>query len=138
MKSIALLMLLASAPAFAQMQYADPQPNQVHVATLTDEEAAKLQSLSDRKQAALKAYFDLRDEYNSTKSHLEDKYDAHAQQGSCETSQTNVEWKGKFIIVERYDGAHYGILFGAGCAAVPVFGGMALTGDLRPGLIQAH
>jgi Skp family chaperone for outer membrane proteins len=111
MKTLAALILLASAPLFAQtMRYEEPQPDQVRIAQLADAEFDKLTKESDARQKALEAYFAARDEYNKTKTALEDKYDAHQTAYSCEgQAKTDVEWKGKFIVVEKYSAQPAGI-----------------------------
>jgi hypothetical protein len=107
MKVIAICALLAAMPAFAQtLHYDEPQPDQVKIAQLTDAEAAQLASESDTKQKALKAYFEARDAYSRTKASLEDKYDAHEVSATCGGAKTDVEWKGKFIVVEHYETAN--------------------------------
>lgn len=105
MKAFAIVLaLFAAASAFGQtVTYQDPQPQDLKIVTMSDVEFADLNKASEAKQKALEAYFKARDQYDAAKKYLEDKYDAREQQANCDGGlRKDVEWKGKYIVIERY------------------------------------
>jgi hypothetical protein len=102
------------------IRYGEPDPDKVRVEKLSDEEVASLAKLSDAREKALETYLAARDSYEKTKGDLQQKYHAYSQEGDCNKPKVDVEWKGKFIIVEEFPAQGNGI-FGGGC------GGMTIT-----------
>lgn len=95
---------MACAVAHAQSanRWNEPDPSNIRVEKLSDDEVGNLTKLSDARQKALDAYYDARDAYKKEKEVLENKYQAHTVQGDCSQPRVDVEWKGKYIIVEQY------------------------------------
>lgn len=130
------LIFAAIACSVAQAQSAnrwnEPDPSNIRVEKLSDSELSGLTKLSDARQKALDAYYDARDAYQKEKDQLQQKYQAYAERGDCNKPRVDVEWKGKYIIVEQYPSnqAVWGCSSGPYIFASPATGN--LSGSLSP------
>jgi hypothetical protein len=105
MKTLWILLLAVTTPAFSQISWTEPPkaPTTVRVEHLDDKDYGELKKLDVARETAMNAYIKARDAYKDKLESLESSHNA-TPITSCNFSR-DVEWKGRYMIVDEFSQA---------------------------------